>query len=146
MKFTVQSSLKHLGLITGPWNTSLCPSPHHITKSLFTTVLCSCLSNTKLQGILKGETHNLKRHRKYRIRHGRDMRIILESWKIYDWYAESAGDLHVGGSLRCALRSTCKEQRGAGPDREESSVTWQHAEELKLSPLRVVRNRDSHLP
>lgn len=50
-------------------------------------------------------------------------------------------DLHVGGSLRCALRSTCKEQRGAGPDREESSVTWQHEEELKLSPLRVVRNR-----
>lgn len=51
------------------------------------------------------------------------------------------GDLHAGGLLRSALRNTCKEQRGAGPEREESSVTWQHEEELKLSPLRVVRNR-----
>lgn len=57
------------------------------------------------------------------------------------------GDLHVGGFLRSALRNTCKEQRGAGPDREEVNCNLITRGRTETQPSESgQKQRDSHLP
>lgn len=57
------------------------------------------------------------------------------------------GDLHVGGLLRSALRNTCKEQRGAGPDREEVNCNLITRGRTETQPSESgQKQKDNHLP